>query len=78
MKSIGDIVVDDIKSDVAYVKEKEKQAQIIELLMRGTKGTNVISDVLFSISVKLCFTSHTCNVTSSTIVFMLLINFSCN
>ena len=38
MKSIGDIVVDDIKSDVAYVKENEKQAQIIELLTRRTKG----------------------------------------
>jgi ribosomal protein L21 len=29
MKSIGDVSVDDIKSDVAYVKEKEKQAQIV-------------------------------------------------
>jgi hypothetical protein len=29
MKSIGDDGVDDIKSDVVYVKEKEKQAQII-------------------------------------------------
>ena len=29
MKSIGDAGVDDIKSDVAYVKEKEKQAQIV-------------------------------------------------
>ena len=28
MKSIGDVGVDDIKSGVAYVKEKEKQAQI--------------------------------------------------
>ena len=28
MKSIGDVGVDDIKSDVAYVKEREKQAQI--------------------------------------------------
>jgi hypothetical protein len=37
MKSIGDIVVDDIKSDVAYVKENEKQAQIIELLTSRTK-----------------------------------------
>ena len=37
MKSIGDIVVDDINSDVAYVKETEKQAQIIELLTRRTK-----------------------------------------
>jgi hypothetical protein len=38
MKSIGDIVVDAIKGDVAYVKEKEKQAQIIELLTRRTNG----------------------------------------
>jgi hypothetical protein len=37
MKSIDDIVVDDIKSDVAYVKEKEKQVQIIQLLTRRTK-----------------------------------------
>jgi hypothetical protein len=37
MKSIGNIVVDDIKSDVAYVKEKEKPVQIIELLTRRTK-----------------------------------------
>jgi sugar lactone lactonase YvrE/archaellum component FlaC len=29
MKSIGDVGIDDIKCDVAYVKEKEKQAQII-------------------------------------------------
>jgi hypothetical protein len=29
MKSIGDAGVDDIKSDVDYVKEKEKQAQIV-------------------------------------------------
>ena len=29
MRSIGDVGVDDIKSDVAYVKEKEKQAQIV-------------------------------------------------
>jgi hypothetical protein len=36
MKSIGDIVVDDIKSDVAYVKEREKQAQIIGPLTRRT------------------------------------------
>jgi hypothetical protein len=36
MKSIGDIRVDDIKSDVAYVKEKEKQAQIVEPLTRRT------------------------------------------
>jgi hypothetical protein len=36
MKSIGDIRVDDIKSDVAYVKEKEKQAQIVKPLTRKT------------------------------------------
>jgi hypothetical protein len=36
MKSIGDIGVDDIKSDVAYVKEKEKQAQIVGPLSRRT------------------------------------------
>ena len=36
MKSIGDIGVDDIKSDVAYVKEKEKQAQIVGPLTRRT------------------------------------------
>jgi outer membrane protein assembly factor BamB len=36
MKSIGDIVVDDIKSDVVYVKEKEKQAQIAGPLTRRT------------------------------------------
>jgi hypothetical protein len=37
MKSIGDVGVDDIKCDVAYVKEKEKQAQIIGPLTRRTK-----------------------------------------
>ena len=26
---IGDVCVDDVKSDVVYVKEKEKQAQIV-------------------------------------------------
>jgi hypothetical protein len=35
MKSIGDVGVDD-KSDVAYVKEKEKQAQIVGPLTRRT------------------------------------------
>jgi hypothetical protein len=30
MKSIGDVGVDDIKSDVAYVKEKEKPSYIVE------------------------------------------------
>jgi hypothetical protein len=33
---MNDIRVDDIKSDVAYVKEKEKQAQIVEPLTRRT------------------------------------------
>jgi hypothetical protein len=36
IKSIGDVGVDDIKSDVAYVKEKEKQAQIVGQLTRRT------------------------------------------
>lgn len=36
MKSIGDACVDDIKSDVDYVKEKEKQAQIVGPLTRRT------------------------------------------
>jgi hypothetical protein len=36
MRSIGDVGVDDIKSDVAYVKEKEKQAQIVGPLTRRT------------------------------------------
>ena len=36
MKSIGDVGVDDIKSDVAYVKEKEKQSQIVGPLTRRT------------------------------------------
>ena len=36
MNSIGDVGVEDIKSDVAYVKEKEKQAQIVEPLTRRT------------------------------------------
>jgi hypothetical protein len=37
MKSIGEVGVDDFKSDVAYVKEKEKQTQIGGPLTRGTK-----------------------------------------
>jgi hypothetical protein len=36
MKSIGDVGVDDIKSNIAYVKEKEKQAQIVGPLTRRT------------------------------------------
>jgi DNA-binding beta-propeller fold protein YncE len=36
MKSIGNVGVDDIKSDAVYVKEKEKQAQIVGPLARRT------------------------------------------
>ena len=36
MNSIGNFGVHDIKTDVAYVKEKEKQAQIVGLLTRRT------------------------------------------
>ena len=36
MKSIGNVGVHDIKTDVAYVKEEEKQAQIVGLLTRRT------------------------------------------
>ena len=36
MKSIGIVGVHDMKTDVAYVKEKEKQAQIVGLLTRRT------------------------------------------
>jgi hypothetical protein len=36
MESIGDVAVDDIESDVVYVKEKEKQAQIVGPLKRRT------------------------------------------
>jgi hypothetical protein len=39
MKSIGDVGVDDIKSDVAYVKGKEKQAQIVGPLTKRRKKT---------------------------------------
>jgi hypothetical protein len=90
MKSIGDVGVDDIKSDVAYVKEKEKQAQIVGpstrrrnekiylKLLKEIDDSNVISDVLFSISVNLFFTSPNCKVTSSAVLFMLPINVSCN
>jgi hypothetical protein len=37
MKSIGDVGVDDIKSDFAYVKGKEKQAQIVGPLTKRRK-----------------------------------------
>jgi hypothetical protein len=38
MNSIGDVGVEDIKSDVAYVKEKEKQAQIVGTLTTRTNA----------------------------------------
>jgi hypothetical protein len=38
MNSIGDVGVEDIKSDVAYVKEKEKQAQIVGPLTTRTNA----------------------------------------
>ena len=38
MKSIGDVCVDDFKSDVVYVKQKEKQAQIAEPLASRTSN----------------------------------------
>ena len=41
MKSIGDVGVDDIKSDIAYVKEKEKQAQIVGPLTRTNDRINL-------------------------------------
>jgi hypothetical protein len=37
MKSIGDVGVDDIKSDFAYVKGKEEQAQIVGPLTKRRK-----------------------------------------
>jgi hypothetical protein len=43
MKSIGDVGVDDIKSDVAYVKEKEKQAQIVGPLARRTSDDIILT-----------------------------------
>jgi hypothetical protein len=36
MKSIGDVGVHDINTDVAFVKEKEKHAQIVGPLRRRT------------------------------------------
>jgi hypothetical protein len=43
VKSIGDVGVDDIKSDVAYVKEKEKQAQIVGPLARRTSDDIILN-----------------------------------
>ena len=43
MKSIGDVDVDDVKSDVTYVKEKEKQAQIVGPLTRRTSNDIILN-----------------------------------
>ena len=51
MKSLGDVGVDDITSDVAYVKEKEKQAQIVEPLTKKTKD-DIILNFLKEINVR--------------------------
>ena len=52
IKSIGDVSVDDINSDVAYVKEKEKQAQIVGPLTRRTND-KINLKLLKEIDVKL-------------------------
>jgi hypothetical protein len=66
MKSIGDVSIDDIKIC------KSDACSFILL------NSNVISEVLLSISVKLFFTLPNCSVTSSTVLFIFLINVSCN
>ena len=43
MKSIGDVGVDDIKSDVIYVKEKDKQAQTVGPLARRTSDDIILN-----------------------------------
>jgi hypothetical protein len=43
MKWIGDVGVDVIKSDIAYVKEKEKQAQIVGSLARRTSDDIILT-----------------------------------
>jgi hypothetical protein len=43
MKSIGDVGVDDIKSDIVYVKEKEKQAQIAGPLTSRTSNDIILN-----------------------------------
>jgi hypothetical protein len=52
MKSIGDVGVDDIKSDVAYVKEKETQSQIVGPLAKRTNDRTSLK-LLTDIDVKL-------------------------
>jgi hypothetical protein len=43
MKSIGKVGVDDIKSDAVYVKEKEKQTQIVGPLARRTSDDIILN-----------------------------------
>jgi outer membrane protein assembly factor BamB len=43
MKSIGDVGVDDIKSDIVYVKEKVKQAQIVGPLTSRTSNDIILN-----------------------------------
>ena len=43
MKSIGDVGVDDIKSDIVYVKEKVKQAQIVGPLTSRTTNDIILN-----------------------------------
>jgi hypothetical protein len=50
MNSMGDVGVDDIKSDVLYVKEKEKQAQIVGQLTRTSD--DIILNFLKEIKVR--------------------------
>jgi hypothetical protein len=52
MKSIGDVGVDDIKSDVAYVKGEEKQSQIVGPLAERTNDRTSLK-LLTEIDVKL-------------------------
>jgi outer membrane protein assembly factor BamB len=51
MKSIGNVGVDDITSDAIYVKEKEKQAQIVGPLARRTSG-DIILNLQYEIKVR--------------------------
>ena len=43
MKSIGDVGVDDIKSDVIYVKEKDNQSQTVGPLARRTSDDIILN-----------------------------------
>jgi ABC-type uncharacterized transport system fused permease/ATPase subunit len=45
MKSIGDVGIDDIKCDVADVKEKEKQAQIVGPLTKDRINLKLLNEI---------------------------------